>query len=211
MGYDYGYGYSPYSPASSLITGSAVYTIFVVIAFIVALVLSFFLFFKFVAKPEGKELKQTTGGGGFMQRFLSFKQLIVGDVMRWFYIFTALLVALEGIVTTIYIITLITLSGWFLLFAVLNIGFVFLIELAVRIMYEMQMLTVLIANDTSAIHSILANHYGPSTSTGAGFDVVPAQAQPQPAYHAQAGWKCPTCGTTGNQGAFCKQCGTPRM
>ena len=206
MGYEY-YGRGP-SPYIALAQGMGIYTIFTIIVAIVALVLSFVVFHKFVGKPEGSQLKQTTGKTGFVERFLRFKQLIVGDVLRWAYIFLALLVAFEGVVTSIFLITLIGISFAFFFMALLNILFVFLIELGLRVFYELRMLTVLIAKDTGNIHSILAHHYGPAEPQQ---PQQPAPQQPQVGYQQQPmGWTCPNCGCVDNHGAFCKQCGAPK-
>jgi len=205
-GYDYGYGYG----APSYFAGmSGIFSVLMVIAGIVAFVGSFVVFYILVAKPEGKaqELKQESGAG-LLERLARFQKLIVGDVLRWFYLLLTLLVALEGVIITFYLFSLIGLSGWMFLMGILNIGFVLLIELALRVVYELRMLTVLIAKDTDAIHKILEHRYGTPQA--------PAQAPAQGGYagayvNPNPGmWVCPVCGNADNQGAFCKQCGTPR-
>ena len=146
---------------------------------------------------------------------MRFKQLIVGDVLRWAYIFFAILVALEGIVTSIFLITLITLSFVFFFMALFNILFVVLIEIGLRVVYEMRMLMVLIEKDTRGIHSILTKQYGPADPQPQEPQQTQAQPQqpmqqPQVGYQQPMGWTCPTCGCADNHGAFCKQCGAPK-
>jgi hypothetical protein len=211
------------------------YLAFVVVAALAALGLSFFLFHKFVGAPEGNQLRRSANQAGFLARFLQFKQLIVGDIIRWGYIFLTLLIAFEGLVFSIMLMSANVVAG------LLNIVFILLAELILRVIYELRMLTILIAKDTSSIHGILARRYGDAPAADAGY-ATPAgvasqsvQAQParparsaQPAQPARqyapaaspapapapqaadAGWTCPSCGHGGNQSMFCKYCGTPR-
>lgn len=208
MGYEYGFGRSPYL---ALMQGTSIYMIFVVIVAIAALVLSFFIFHKFVGKPEGSQLKQEASKTGFLERFLRFKQLIVGDVIRWGYIFFALLIAFEGVVTSIFLITLVTINFSFFVTAIVNLLIVVLIEVGLRVIYELRMLTVLIAKDTKGIRNILSRQYGPADDYSSQPQAQPQpQPQPQGGYQQYVGWTCPKCGCANNTGAFCRQCGCPK-
>lgn len=225
MGYgSYGsyYGGMP----TALYGAIGMYLTFVVVAALAALGLSFFLFHKFVGAPEGNQLRRSASQAGFLARFLQFKQLIVGDIIRWGYIFLTLLIAFEGLVFSIMLMSADVVTG------LLNIVFILLAELILRVIYELRMLTILIAKDTGSIHGILARRYGDAPAADAGYAAPagvasqPVQAQPAQtarqyapaASHApapapqaaDAGWTCPSCGRGGNQSMFCKYCGTPR-
>ena len=227
-----GYGYSGFS-LSSFLPGFDIYSVLAALAGLASLGLSFFIFWKFVGAPEGKQLKQTADHTAFLERFLRFKQLIVGDILRWAYIFLALLTLLEGLLLSGYMITLVALSGSLFFIALLNLLWTAILELILRVIFEMSMLTVLVAKDTGSIHAILAKKYGDADSLSTGFDAAPVQPpmgsqplayprqqaqiqhqpriQPQPnQYRPTSGWTCGTCGNPGNSGAFCSQCGSPR-
>ena len=209
MGYGYGYGGYGGNGGLNYFTGvSGVFGVLMVIAAIASLVLSFVVFYFLVGKPEGKsqEYKQESGAG-LLERLARFQKLIVGDVLRWFYLLLTLFTALEGIIFSLYCFSLIGVSGWMFLLGILNIALVLLIELGLRVVYELRMLTVLIAKDTSGIHSILKQRYGSGAQAPAqAMGYVGGYVNPNPGT-----WVCPACGNADNQGAFCKQCGTPRQ
>ncbi len=218
-----------------LMNGAQTYVIFLIVGFFASLIGSFVIFRIYVSGPEGKSgsLRQVRNVG-FLQRFVRFQKLIVADVMRWLYVFLALLVAVEGIIGFIYNLTLMSYSGFALWIALVNLVVTILLELLIRVVHEMQMLTVHLANDTSHIRAILADRYGESDS---GLDLglnpianspaytpsyvaTPAQPvqptqpfQSTPSYQSAPSqpqnWYCPQCNTQ-NSGAFCRRCGHPR-
>lgn len=211
-----------YDTVLALRNGAQTYFVFLIVGIFVSLIGSFVVFSIYVSRPEGKSgTYRQFKDGSYIQRFIRFQKLIVADITRWFYILMAMLIAIEGLINFIYYLTLISLDGVFLWVALFHLVVVPLLELLIRLAYEMRMLNVHIANDVSNIRSILTDKFGES-SGGLDLGLTPGenipvyqqqwqyQQQPVPQPQSQPGvWYCPNCKTP-NRGTFCKSCGAHR-
>lgn len=153
----YGYGYGYRDPSG----GFAALIIFLIIAEIAALVCTIIGYRKFVSNQDVPAFKinDVNTWGPFSR----FDKLIVGNVLRWFYLFSALSLGFGGVVFTLYCIFGLADTGipeaLCFVIALLNLVGVCLGELLVRVGYEERLLRVIIAEKSSDITELLRKHF----------------------------------------------------
>ena len=130
----YGSGYGYGSSGLSGMAGSAVWTI---IAAVLAVVGGFVLYFTFLAKKnEGK----FTGFLGWMYDFLSFKKLVIENILKICYLILALFITLSS-----FALIGSSFLGFILMLVLGNLG--------VRIAYELFLVVLVICKNTTEINS----------------------------------------------------------
>ena len=132
--YPYGSSYSSAARSLSSISGSLVWTI---IAAVVAVVGGIVLYFTFLSKKnEGK----FNGFLGWMYEFLTFKKLVIENILKICYLIVAIFVTLSSfsVISTSFL--------GFILYLTLG-------NLIARIVYELLLVVLVICKNTTEINS----------------------------------------------------------
>ncbi len=134
---NYGYGYSSRpSMFSSMNTGNSVW---VIVSLVLAIIGGIVLYFTFLAKRnEGKY----TGFLGWMYDFLTFKKMVIENILKILYLIVALFITLSSFAM---------ISSSFLAF----IGYLLIGNLIARIMYELFLVVLVICRNTTEINKKL--------------------------------------------------------
>lgn len=131
--YNYGYGYNyDYTPDVSSFNGSLVWTI---IAFILAIVGGFLIYYLFLKKDQKVENKFLN----WLKRFLDFKEMLLEPILKVSYIILAIFITLVS----------------FNLIAVNFIGFLLTIifgNIILRVVYEWLLVFLMIWKNTTEIN-----------------------------------------------------------
>lgn len=124
--------------ASSASSGNSVW---IIISAVVAVIGGIVLYFTFLAKKnEGKY----TGFLGWMYDFLTFKKMVIENILKILYLMVALFITLSSFAL---------LSSSFLAF----IGYLLIGNLIARIMYELFLVVLIICRNTTDINKKLTN------------------------------------------------------
>ena len=200
--YGYGGGYS------ALATSAGVGLLLGFLAFVAAIVVTVLFYKKFVAVDnvyKAPGLKRDWGP------FFRFEHLIIENILKVLYIFTASLIAFESAAFIISSLFTIAYDPGATLVSIIVIAIVCLIlEVLNRLWFEFSLLTVLIWKNTSAIRKSMGASESPSTGSGIGTPSnqpnapqggAPVGSIPQnPAYPQHpAGGTQPYAGATPNQ------------
>lgn len=218
MYYGYGYGYD----------SIALFGVFILVSFIASIVLTVMIYKRYIhdgSAPRFKPQDKATWGP-----FLRFDTLIIDKILKALYLFNAIFVALLIISLTISSL----FGGIESFFSTLIGGAISLavLELLLRVGYELIMLTVIIARNTSEIRRTLgggeaadadgisspspsapayASQTGPAAPVAYTTYAAPPAPQPAPAPVQPAPQQpalCPSCGTAIEPGSkFCGVCG----
>lgn len=131
----YGYGSKP-SMFSSMNQGNSVW---VIVSLVLAVIGGIVLYFTYLSKKnEGKY----TGFLGWMYEFLSFKKMVIENILKILYLIVALFITLSSFAM---------ISSSFLAFVVyLLVG-----NLIARIMYELFLVVLIICRNTTEINKKL--------------------------------------------------------
>lgn len=181
----YGYGTSGYDTGYDLFSGigaglmaslgSALLLGFV--AFIAAIVVTVILYKKYLKDPTKVK---TPGQKRDWGAFFRFENLIVEKIMQVLYLFTALLIAFDGVANVISALLLIVSSPGLslILIIVYIIGF-FVCEVLNRLWFELVMVLVLIWKNTNELRKhFCGDFFGrPVASSQPAASAAPAQAE----------------------------------
>ena len=206
----------------SLLSGSGTgVTVLFVVATIVVLICTVMIYVQYCKTND-----TTPNGQGWDWRgYLNFDKLSIAGVLKFCYIFCALETCVIGVCVWVAATVSSGVEGFFvgLLCALIIVA---LYELMIRVIFELMILQVKIAENTSALRAGMETRgaaagrtaplSGTSSATPQG---VPAAREAQPAQQqgassqaagAQA-WTCPSCGTQNTMGSFCRNCGSKRQ
>jgi len=135
-----GYGYGSRTPSvfSSMNSGNSVW---IIISFVLAIVGGLVLYFTFLSKKnEGKY----AGFLAWMYDFLSFKKMVIENILKVVYLMLAIFITLSSFSF---------ISSSFLAF----IGYLVIGNLVARIMYELFLVVLIICRNTTEINKKLDN------------------------------------------------------
>jgi len=134
----YGSSYKTAVPSVSMNTGNSVW---VIISLVLAVVLGLVLYFTFLSKKnEGKN----TGFLGWMYDFLTFKKMVIENILKILYLMVAIFITLSSFAM---------ISSSFLAF----VGYLVIGNLVARIMYELFLVVLIICRNTTEINKKLTN------------------------------------------------------
>ena len=134
MGYDYGYGYNNMNSGVAMGLGA---TIWLILAFIVALVGCFLVYFLFVKKDS--ELKNSKLV--WLRKYLRFDKMLIETILKIAYIFAAIFITLAPFAF---------LAAGFVGFIICLLTIVFG-NLITRIIYEGMLIKIMIWKNTREI------------------------------------------------------------
>lgn len=167
------------------------FVVLMIVGFVVAIVGTVLIYQKYIGAHSGAPMREAWS----WRTFWRFDKLLIEPILKVLYIFNALFAAFATIALIIATGVGSGVGGFFLM---LLIGAIlcFFQEVVLRICYELLMLVILIRRDANDIRFAVCGG---------------ATAPTAPAVEAATDeWVCPSCGHTGNTGAFCPKCGVPR-
>lgn len=133
--------YSGYGTSTAMLTRGASSAIWTIIAAVLAVVGGIVLYFTFLSKKnEGK----FTGFLGWMYDFLTFKKMMIENLLKILYLIAALFITL----------------GSFALISTSFLAFLMVIifgNVAARVLYELLLVTLVICRNTTDINKKLGN------------------------------------------------------